>query len=96
VIKAPPTRVKRLRRCLNPQCEVRIAKGKMPLRSTWTREYVQLICPKCRAISVFNPVAKVAADASRHTYVARDGREAVEHILPKSKVLVPEGVLRAR
>jgi len=95
-VKVAQSRVKRLRRCLNPECAVRVAGGKMPLRTTWVKEFVRLECPKCGAIAVFNPVGKVPADSRRDVYVARDGRNAVEHIFPKSRVLVPAGIFSGR
>lgn len=78
-------RIKRLRRCLNAECA-------MTLRITWVREYSRLICPQCGAISVFNPIGQVQADQHKHTYVAKERGRAVEHILPKSRVLLPMGI----
>ena len=86
-VKVPPRRVKRLRRCLNPECRVRVAGGKMPLRVTWVNEYTRLICEHCAAISVFNPVGKLQADSRRHVYVQTDGRNMVEHLVPKVRVV---------
>ena len=90
LVSFTPMRIKRLRRCLNPECTVRVAGGPMILRSTWVREYARMVCLKCGAITVVNPIGKVSADQNKHTFVARDGREGVEHISPKSRVLVPQ------
>jgi len=83
-------KAKRLRRCLNPGCPWVVGGGKLPLRKTRLGEYARLTCPKCRAISVFNPVAKVQPHATEDTFVARDNRaRSVEHVFPKKRVLVP-------
>ena len=87
---APVRTVKRLRRCLNPQCLYVAGGGKMPLKITRTSEYARISCSKCGAVSVFNPVATVRPDEARHIFVARDrGGKGVEHIFPKARVLVP-------
>ena len=87
-VKAPPIRVKRVCRCLNPQCTVQVAGGKMPLRSRWIKEYDRMRCEKCGAISVFNPIGRVDGHLLHHIYVMRDGGKAVEHIFPTNRVLV--------
>ena len=76
---------KRLRRCLNPDCLYTVGDAKMPLESTWVREYVRLTCQKCGAISVFNPIGTVSPDLRRDVYVAR--KNATEHLFPKARVL---------
>ena len=81
-------RYKRLRRCLNPNCLHTVSGGKMTLESTWVKEYVRLTCQKCGAISVFNPIGRVSPDLRRHIYVQR-GRGPIEHVFPKSRVLIP-------
>jgi len=85
----PRRNVKRLRRCLNPQCLYVAGGGKMPLKITRIGEYTRLGCSKCGSVSVFNPVATVRPDKARHIFVARDRGGVVEHIFPKARVLVP-------
>jgi len=85
----PQHNTKRLRRCLNPGCFWVVGGGKLPLRKTRMGEYARLECPKCGAISVFNPVAVVWPHATKDIYVVWDNRRGMEHVVPKRRVLTP-------
>ncbi len=80
---------KRLRRCLNPGCPWVVGGGKLPLRKTRIGEYARLVCPKCGALSVFNPIGTVQPHMTKNIFVARDTRRGVEHVFPKWRVLTP-------